>query len=214
MITKKLKIFGYEYKVYPYNQTFNLLLITEKSKSHFVFIKDFNKLMFSRTRHKDKKLHCMSCLQSFTTDELLSIHIKQCLLINGYQAVKYGSGAIKFTSYNKQIPIIFFFFSGTECFLIRTNSQEGENRVKYQEHLPIIIVAILVCIDDRFTLRTVFFKGKGCINKFITWVLDKQKWTKQITKKYFKKRLIMKSENEEIRNNSHMLDMETRIKYR
>ena len=48
------------------------------------------------------------------------------------------------------------------------------------------------------------FKGKDCINKFITWVLDKQKWTQQINKQYFNKRLIMTSEDEEIYNNSHI----------
>ena len=74
----------------------NLLLITEKDKFHYVFIKDFNRLMFSRTKHKDKKHHCMSCLQSFTTEEILSNHKKQCLLINGCQAVKYETGIIKF----------------------------------------------------------------------------------------------------------------------
>ena len=38
----------------------------------------------------------------------------------------------------------------------------------------------------------------------ITWILDKQKWTKQITKKYCKKRLIMTNEDEEIYHNSHI----------
>ena len=42
----------------------------------YVFIKDFNRLMFSRKKHKDKKHHCMSCLQSFTTEEILSNHKK------------------------------------------------------------------------------------------------------------------------------------------
>ena len=36
-----------------------------------------------------------------------------------------------------------------------------------------------VCID-RFTLPSIIFRGKDCINKFITRVLDKQKQTKQI----------------------------------
>ena len=48
----------------------------------------------------------MSCLQNFTTEEILSNHKKQCLLVNGCQAVKYESGIIKFTNYNKQIPIL------------------------------------------------------------------------------------------------------------
>ena len=66
-----LNAFGYENKVYPlyiskksYNQTLNLLLMTKKDKSHYVFINDFNRLMFSKTKHKDKKHFCMSCLQN------------------------------------------------------------------------------------------------------------------------------------------------------
>ena len=62
----------------------------------------------------------------------------------------------------------------------------------------------MVCIDDRFTLPSIIFKGKVCINKFITWVLNKQKWAQQIIKQYFSKRLIMTSEDEEIYGNSHI----------
>ena len=89
-------------------------------------------------------------------------------------------------------------------FLKHTNSYEVEQTIKYQEHTPNSIGTKLVCIDDRFTLTSIIFKGKDYINKFITWVLDKQKWTQQITKQYFNKRLIMTSEDEEIYNNSHI----------
>ena len=57
----QVNVFGYENKVYPlyiskksYNQMLNLFLITEKDRSHYVFIKDFNRLMFSKTKHKIK----------------------------------------------------------------------------------------------------------------------------------------------------------------
>ena len=171
--------FDYENKVYPLyiskkscDQMHNLLLITEKGKSHYVFIKDFKRLIFSRTKHKDKK-HCVYCLQSYTTEEILSNHKKQCLLINGCQAVNYESRTIKFTNYNKQIPILFKIYADTECFLKRVSSYKCEHAIKYQEHIPNSIGAKLVCIDDRFTLSSIIFKGKDCINKFITWVLDK-----------------------------------------
>ena len=144
----------------------------------------------------------MSCLQNFTTEEILSNHKKQCLLINGCQAVNYESGIIKFTNYNKQIPILFKIYADTECFLKRTKIKEGEHTTKYQEHQPNSIGAKLVCIDDRFTLPSIIFKGKDCINKLITWVLDKQKWTKQVTDQYFKKKLIMI--NEGIYKSSHI----------
>ena len=48
----------------------------------------------------------------------------------------------------------------------------------------------------------------------MTWVLDKQKWIQQITKKYFDKILRITSEDEEIYHNSHIYIQETRIKYR
>ena len=52
-----------------------------------MFINDFNRLMVSGIKHRDKKYHCMSCLQSFTKEEILNQHTKKCLLINGCQAV-------------------------------------------------------------------------------------------------------------------------------
>ena len=62
--------------------------------------------MATRTKHKDKKHHCMSCLPSFATEEILFNHKKQCLLINGCQAVNYDMETIKFTNYDKLIPIL------------------------------------------------------------------------------------------------------------
>ena len=45
------KSFGYISKK-SYGQTLNLLLITKKYKSHYVFIKDFNRFKFSRQNIK------------------------------------------------------------------------------------------------------------------------------------------------------------------
>ena len=138
-------------------------------------MKDFNRLMSQRTKHKDKKHHCMSCLQSFTIEEILANRKTQCLLVNGCQAVNYESGIIKVKNYEKEIPVPFKIYADTECFLKPVNSYEGEHTLKYQEHILIYIGAKLVCFDDTFTLPSIIFKGKDCINKFITWVLDKQK---------------------------------------
>ena len=103
------------------SQTLNSLLITKKDKSHHVFFRDFTKLMVSTTKKKHKKHHCMSSLQSFITEEVLSQN-KKCLLINGCQAVIYESGTIKLANCNP------------EFFLKHINSSEGEYTIKHQEH--------------------------------------------------------------------------------
>ena len=75
-------IFGYEKRVFPLyvskkfnEQVLNALLIkNEQNYSHYVFIKDFNRLMYSQIKIKNihKKHFCMSCLQNFTTKEILN----------------------------------------------------------------------------------------------------------------------------------------------
>ena len=103
-LVMKIKFILYTFQKKSYKKTLNLLLITEKDKSHYVFVKDFNRLMFSKTKHKGKKHFSMSFLQNFSTKEILNNHRKQCLLINGCQAISYESAIIKFTNYNKQYP--------------------------------------------------------------------------------------------------------------
>ena len=81
--------------------------------------------MYSKTKHQHEKHFCMSCLQNFTTEEILHTHRERCLLINDAQAVKYETGTIKFKSFNKQIPIPFKIYADSECLLKRVNINKG-----------------------------------------------------------------------------------------
>ena len=76
-------------------QELNVLLIKNgNNESHYVLIKDFNRLMYSKTKHKDKKHFCMACLQNFTTNEILNNHRERCLSINGAQTTIYEKQTI------------------------------------------------------------------------------------------------------------------------
>ena len=45
-----------------FENSINLLLVTDEKKSHYVHIKDFNRFMFHKTKNKNKKYFCKSCL--------------------------------------------------------------------------------------------------------------------------------------------------------
>ena len=68
-----INVFYYENKltfpIYVLDQKFensmDLLLVIDENKSHYVYIKDFNRLMFHKTKNKNKKDFCKSCLQCF-----------------------------------------------------------------------------------------------------------------------------------------------------
>ena len=65
-----INVFSYEnqiiYLLYLSDQSFddvlNLLLVN----NHYVLIKDFNRLMFKKTKCKNKKWFCKCCLQCFS----------------------------------------------------------------------------------------------------------------------------------------------------
>ena len=50
----------------------DLLLLINENKSHYVYIKDFDRFMFHKTKNKNKKYFCKSCLQCFSTKNVLT----------------------------------------------------------------------------------------------------------------------------------------------
>ena len=91
-----INVFSYEDKVVcpiyisekQFDDCMNVLMIHEGDKSHYVYIKDFNRLMFNKTKHKEKKLFCTRCLQNFSSESVLDRHKENCLIINGEQKVE------------------------------------------------------------------------------------------------------------------------------
>ena len=65
-----INVFFYEnsltFPVYVSDQKFkdciDLLVITNGNKSHYVYIKDFNRFMCDKTKNKNKKRFCRYCL--------------------------------------------------------------------------------------------------------------------------------------------------------
>lgn len=47
-----------------FTDVLNLLLITGGEEKHYALIKDFNSLIYNKTKHKARKSFCMHCFQS------------------------------------------------------------------------------------------------------------------------------------------------------
>ena len=73
----------------------DFLLISNENKSHYVYIKDFGRFMFSKTKSKNKNYFCKSNLQCLSNKKGLGEHKNICLKINGKQAVKLKGGFIE-----------------------------------------------------------------------------------------------------------------------
>ena len=79
----------------------DLLLVIDEKKSYYAYIKDFDRFMFHKTNNKNRKYFCKSCLQCFSSKNMLTEHKKVCLNINGTQSARFEKGAIEFKNYFK-----------------------------------------------------------------------------------------------------------------
>ena len=53
-----------------------LIFVTDGDKWHYLYIKDFDRFMFHKTKNKNKKYFCKSCLQCFSSKNVLTEHKK------------------------------------------------------------------------------------------------------------------------------------------
>ena len=64
------------FRIYVSNQKFvnsmDLLLIIDGDKRHYVYIKDFGRFMFHKTKNKNEKYFCKSSLQCFSSKNVLT----------------------------------------------------------------------------------------------------------------------------------------------
>ena len=96
--------------------------------------------MFHKARNKNQKWFCKSCLQCFSTENVLTKHKEDCLSINGKQSVKLEEGTIEFENYFKQTPVSFKIYADFECNLKGVESYEGS----YTKNIKITFLVVLL----------------------------------------------------------------------
>ena len=174
------------------------LLLIDNDKSYYVYIKDFNRFTFLKIKNKNKKRFYKSCLQCFSSENVLIKHKENCLSINGKQSVKLEEDIIKFKNYLKQIPVPFKIYADFECNLKKVKCNKGSYTEKYQDHIPCNFAYKTVCIDNRFTKPTIIYRGGNAAYEFIKAILEEYKYCKKIIGKYFNKNLIATEEEENL----------------
>ena len=118
----------------------DLLFLNDDDKSHYIYIKDFDRFMFHKTKTKNKKWFCRSCLQCFSRESVLIKHKENCSSINGKQLVKLEEGITEFENYFKQIPVSFKIYADFECNLRSVESYEGS----YTKNVKITFLVVLL----------------------------------------------------------------------
>ena len=210
-----INVFGYENKTtFPAflsaSQTenpLNLLLISNEGSSergvkrHYTYIKDFNRFMYKKTKHHCKKHFCISCLQCFSTKEILNSHTKNCLIINKKQNIimpKFGS-KVFLKNYFKMIKSPFVIYCDFESIrepidVVKLDEKTTSYTTGYQNHLISSYAYKVVCQPDKYTKPIKLYRGENAAKHFLTNLLKENEEIQKIIKTQFREKM-------KIRNN-------------
>ena len=177
-----INIFGYENKVFKlrspsarYKEVMNLLLIERDGKSHYVSIKDFNRLMFDITKGRSQKHFCMYCLQHFSSGEILAKHEEDCIVINGNQAISMPpqGSYVEFKNYGNRLQVPFVIYADFESLLPSVDKGGSERVRPYQEHIAYgFSYKVVRSFDDKYSRPIQGGRGKDAVYDFLTSVME------------------------------------------
>ena len=217
----RINVFGYEkgqpFPIHISKEEFknqmNLLLITKNEKKHYALMKNFNSFMYNQSKHEERKHFCMHCLQCFSSERILANHVKNCLKINGNQAInmpKNGENILKFNNFHKQLPVPFVISADFEAITKKvlgckqSDEMEKEKGKRsyteaYQTHEDCGYgYKVVCCYKNKFSKPIQIYRGKNAVYKFMERMLEEVEYCKAVIKKRFNKPLKM-TENDEQR---------------
>ena len=172
-----INVFGYEEFVFPLylssrdGDPINLLLISKvvdgETRSHYVWVKNINALLYDQNKTTANKFFCVRCLCSFKTEASLTKHTPECKRIaDGEPArvVMPDDPILTFVNHAKMMKAPYIVYADTEA-LITLVENDGRNTTRDAKHVPCSIGFVVVRSDGKKT-REFFYRGADCIAKF------------------------------------------------
>ena len=147
------------------------MLIIDDDKLNYVYIKDFDIFMFHKTKNKNKNYFCKSCLQWFSSKNVLTEYKESCLNINGAQSVRLKKGTTEFKNYFKQIPVPFKIYADFECKLQIVESYKGSYsktiKIAFLVVLPTNLLVLMIDIVSRLLFLEVRMLLVNLLKQFL-----------------------------------------------
>ena len=158
------------------HEPINLLLITEvkdgKVNSHYCWIKNFDRLCFDQTRHKERKHFCLRCIFPHSSERTLADHKIYCRGVDTPpchavfpQATEDGSPpTIQFKNIQNMMKVPYVIYADTESIVKPADSPNTDtNTVQTSEHIPCSFAYVIVRSDGR-VMSEKLYRGEDAMD--------------------------------------------------
>ena len=156
----------------PNVKRINTLIIEQDSKTHYVWIKHFNRLLGSR--NKKQMFYCERCLIGFTRNDLLEDHLVDCRGVND-RAIRIkmpteNNKSIKFVNLKKQLKTPWVIYADFESIIkkiegpIQSTNKSFTHKSSIQEPCGF---CLRVVRSDGLSTEPFLYRGPDCIQVFL-----------------------------------------------
>ena len=103
-------------------------MIENAGKFHYTWINDLNRLIYDRSKHRERKHFCERCLHGYSREDLLESHRPECRgIIQTAVRVEMpeeGKNKVALQNHHKQLPAPFIIYAGFEALTTKTEGRE------------------------------------------------------------------------------------------
>ena len=117
----------------------------------------------------------MYCLQHFSKEEVLAKHEKDCIVLNGNQAISMPpqGSYVEFKNYANRLQVPFVIYADFESLLPSVDKGGSERVRPYQEHIACGFSYKVVCsFDDKYSRSIQGGRGRDAVHNFLAGVLE------------------------------------------
>ena len=116
----------------------NLLLISKvvegETRSHYVWIKNINRLLYDQNKYGNQKHFCLRCLCSFNTEESLAKHTPECKRVSAGEPARVTlptDPTLKFVNHAKVMKAPFLIYADSEA-IVTPHENDGGNTTRFK----------------------------------------------------------------------------------
>ena len=165
----------------------HLIYLEQDGNAHYVFIKDFDKLMFGQqNKHGNKKHFCKKCLHCYAKRETLEKHLEDgCYVEEGARFVMPDEGSkIKFAHmYNKEwVPFTVYLDFEAAPVPVEDDLILGKKTVTKANHQVVSFCMHVVSRVPGINIEPVLYRGPNAVEN----MLDNLKMLELELNKYFR----------------------------
>ena len=124
----------------------------------------------------------MYCLQCFRGEHTLEKHKKNCITINGKQAINMPNKGekVQFKNFHKQLEVPIVIYADFEAIVEKIhgakNNSDNSYTDTYQKHKDCSYAyKVICCYDDQYSKPLELYRGENEVYKFIERMLEEEK---------------------------------------